>query len=84
VYIGGVEISNTPGERWRTFAVPLPPGRLLPDQPAAVLSPTEIKSAVTDSVNIALNGVLVPSSDPSRYIVARADLRRNLFRIPLH
>ena len=63
----------------KTLAIPLPPGKMLPDLPA-----TEGDWAKLPGVQILSHGGVSPGPDPSMFAFTRTELKRNLFRIPLH
>ena len=67
----------------RTFAIPLPAGKALPD--FSVGGITDLKRAVAlPGVQTIEEGLISLGSDPSTYVFTKADSQRNLFRIPLH
>jgi len=68
--------------RGRTLAIPLPPGRSLPDLPASGISFTGTESL--PGTRVIEHGPVSPGPDPSTYVFVRTDLQRNLFRVPLH
>ena len=67
----------------KTFAIPVPAGKSLPDLPAAGISVADGAVGLQGAVTIQ-DGLIVPGPDPSTYLFTRADSQRNLFRIPLH
>ena len=67
----------------RTFVLPVPAGKALPDFPAGGI--TDLKQALTvPGARTIEEGLISPGSDPSTYVFTRTDSQRNLFRIPLH
>jgi dipeptidyl aminopeptidase/acylaminoacyl peptidase len=67
----------------RTFAIPVPAGRALPD--FSVGGITDLKRDVAlPGVQTIEEGLISPGSDPSTYVFTKTDSQRNLFRIPLH
>jgi len=67
----------------RTFAVPVPAGKALPDFSGGGI--TDLKRAVAlPGVQTIEEGLISPGSDPSTYLFTKEDSQRNLFRIPLH
>jgi serine/threonine protein kinase len=66
----------------RTYAIPVPSGRSLPDLPADGIDPTA--EVGVPGARIIENGFISPGADPSTYVFTKTDLQRNLFRIPLH
>ena len=71
-------------EARQTFAIPLAPGQPIPDQPVDMSSPDNIIRVHPGATVITEQGTTLPGTERSSYVVAKADLRRNLFRIPLH
>jgi serine/threonine protein kinase len=67
----------------RTFAIPVPAGKALPD--FSVGGITDLKRPVAlPGVRTIEEGLISPGSDPSTYVFTKEDSQRNLFRIPLH
>jgi hypothetical protein len=67
----------------RTFAIPVPAGKALPD--FSVRGITDLKRAVAlPGLQTIEEGLISPGSDPSTYVFTKEDSQRNLFRIPLH
>ena len=66
----------------KTFAIPLPTGKALPDFSAAGIS--DPKLAAFPGARTIEAGLISPGSDPSIYLFTKTDSQRNLFRIPLH
>jgi hypothetical protein len=67
----------------RTFAIPVPAGKTLPDFPVGGI--TDLKQAGALPGTRTIEEALVsPGSDPSTYVFTKTDSQRNLFRIPLH
>jgi dipeptidyl aminopeptidase/acylaminoacyl peptidase len=67
----------------RTFAIPLPAGKALPD--LSVGGITDLKRAVAlPGAWTIEEGLITTGPDPSTYVFTRTDSQRNLFRIPLH
>jgi Tol biopolymer transport system component len=69
--------------RGRTVVLPIAAGRSLPDMPASGVSVGDDNSALPRAQVLAEYRV-TSRSDPSSYLFTRAELRANLFRIPLH
>jgi len=67
----------------RTVAIPVPPGKSLPDLPADGLDLAAQPVAVPGS-RVIDHDLISPGPDPSIYVFTKTDLQRNLFRIPLH
>ena len=69
----------TPG---KALAIPVPPGKSLPDLPAGGI---DLSAQVAiPGVRVIDHDVISPGPDPSTYVFTKTDLQRNLFRIPLH
>ena len=67
----------------RTFAMPVPPGKALPDLPVGGINALDRAVGLPGAVTIE-GGLISPGPDPSTYFFTRTDSQRNLFRIPLH
>ena len=66
----------------KTYAIPVPSGRSLPDLPAEGIDPGA--AVGVPGARIIEHGSISPGADPSTYVFTKTDLQRNLFRIPLH
>ena len=66
-----------------TLAVPLPPGKLLPDLPVTGIGSRADRLDV-HGIQILGHGNLRPGPDPSTFVFTKHDFQSNLFRIPLH
>jgi Tol biopolymer transport system component len=76
LYVGGSVATG------KTYAIPVPPGRSLPDLPADGI---DAAAAVgLPGIRTIEKGFISPGTDPSAYVFTKTDLQRNLFRIPLH
>jgi serine/threonine protein kinase len=69
--------------RDKTVAIPVPPGKSLPDLPADGIDLAAPQDAIPGA-RVIDHELISPGSDPSTYVFTRTDLHRNLFRIPLH
>jgi len=67
----------------RTLVIPLLPGVVVPDLPDSGLNVLANQSAIPGTQIIERVNT-VPASDPSTYLFVKTELRRNLFRVPLH
>jgi len=67
----------------KTFAIPVPAGKSLPDLPASGID-LSLEVKLPGVQIIEHEGSLSPGSDPSTYVFTKTNLQRNLFRIPLH
>jgi serine/threonine protein kinase/Tol biopolymer transport system component len=63
----------------KTLAIPIPPGRPMPDFP-----PEGIGTGALPGAREIPRSNLFPGPDPSTYVFTEKQLQRNLFRIPLH
>jgi hypothetical protein len=66
----------------RTLAIPIPPGKSLPDLPVSGIRLAEAEGL--PGTRVIEHGAVSPGPDPSTYVFVKTDLQRNLFRIPLH
>ena len=66
----------------KTYVIPVPSGRSLPDFPSEGIDSGA--GVGRPGVRIIENGSISPGADPSTYVFTKTDLQRNLFRIPLH
>jgi hypothetical protein len=67
----------------RTFAIPVPAGKALPDLSVGGITDLKQAAALPGARTIE-EGLISPGSDPSTYVFTKTDSQRNLFRIPLH
>ena len=67
----------------RTLAIPVPPGRALPELPADGV-PLDSEWAGPPGTQVIDRANIVLGVDPSTYLFVKSDSQRNLFRIPLH
>jgi Tol biopolymer transport system component len=69
----------------RVLAIPVPPGKTLPDLPPNGIDVDMLAGGVTlAGAQVIESASLVTGPDPSTFVFAKTDLQRNLFRIPLH
>jgi len=69
-------------ETGKTFAVPIPPGKAIPDLPSSgVRSPEE--AASLRGVHVIEHGNVSPGRDPSVYAYTNVTEQRNLYRVPI-
>jgi serine/threonine protein kinase/Tol biopolymer transport system component len=68
--------------RGKSLAIPVPPGKSLPDLPAGGVDLTS--QVAIPGAHVIDHDVISPGPDPSTYVFTKTDLQRNLFRIPLH
>jgi Tol biopolymer transport system component/tRNA A-37 threonylcarbamoyl transferase component Bud32 len=65
-----------------TFALPISPGKHLPDLPAAGVASVE-EAASLPGVRAIEHGNISPGSDPSVYAYTKMTAQRNLYRVPI-
>jgi eukaryotic-like serine/threonine-protein kinase len=70
------------GATGRTYVLPLPPGRMLPEVPAAGFR-SEEELARLPGVRIIEAADVAPGPTPEVYAYSRETVQRNLYRIPL-
>ena len=81
-YVGS-DRKTSPSFPRRTFAIPVPAGKALPDLSLGGI--TDRRRAVSlPGARTIEEGLISPGSDPSTYVFTKTDSQRNLFRIPLH
>jgi len=66
----------------KTFAIPVPPGKSLPDLPASGLK-LESDAAAISGVRVLEGGNVSPGPDPSLYAFTKFNVQRNLYRVPV-
>jgi hypothetical protein len=81
-YVTGDLKTSTSSTR-RTFAIPVPAGKALPDLFVGGITDLERAAALPGARTIE-EGLISPGSDPSTHVFTKVDSQRNLFRIPLH
>jgi Tol biopolymer transport system component len=74
--------TSVSSDRGRTYAVPLPPGKMLPAIPAEGFR-TEAQIAALPGARRIESFDLTPGPSPGMYAFARETLLRNLYRIPI-
>jgi Tol biopolymer transport system component len=67
----------------KTLAIPVPPGKSLPDLPPGGIDLTALQVPIPGARFVDHDSIS-PGPDPSTYVFTKTDLQRNLFRIPLH
>ena len=67
----------------RTLAIPLAPGKALPQLPAAGITSRADRLDIP-GIRQLNNGEISAGNDPSVYVYTKRDFQGNLFRIPLH
>ena len=81
-YVGS-DWKTSPSFPRKTFAIPVPAGKALPDLSAEGI--TDLERAVSlPGARTIEEGLISPGSDPSTYVFTKADSQRNLFRMPVH
>jgi Tol biopolymer transport system component len=66
----------------KTYALPIPPGRPLPDLPASGVK-SEAEAAALSAVTVIEHGHISPGRDPSVFAYMKVTAQRNLYRIPI-
>ena len=66
----------------KTFALPIRPGRALPDLPAYGVR-SEAEAAALPGARVIEHGMISPGRDPSVYAFTRISAHRNLYRVPV-
>jgi Tol biopolymer transport system component len=67
----------------RTLVIPLAPGVVVPDLPESGLN-VPANQSVIPGIRVIERGQVVPGPDPSMYVFAKTEFRRNLYRVPVH
>jgi serine/threonine protein kinase len=80
----GIDDSTSVSAPGRTLAIPVPAGKSIPDLPAGGVRSAAGDVALPPATRVIERGILFPGADPSTYVFRVTDLKRNLFRIPLH
>jgi hypothetical protein len=78
-----VAIDTSESTAGTTLAIPVPPGKLLPDLPVSGISSRADRLDVR-GVQLLTRGNSRPGPDPSTFVFTKHDFQGNLFRIPLH
>jgi serine/threonine protein kinase/Tol biopolymer transport system component len=79
-YITTERAASTAG---RTLAIPLAPGKALPELPAAGITSRADRLEIP-GIRPINKGEMSAGNDPSTYVYTKQDFQGNLFRIPLH
>jgi eukaryotic-like serine/threonine-protein kinase len=66
----------------KTYALPIPSGKPLPDLPASGVKSDE-EAAALAGVTVIPHGNVSPGRDPSVYAFTKATAQRNLYRVPI-
>jgi serine/threonine protein kinase len=66
-----------------TYAIPLPPGRMLPLIPAGGIQSKEGVAALPGARLISEQDRTVPGPNPSTYALVKASTQRNIYRVPV-
>ena len=66
-----------------TYAIPLPPGRLLPPIPVGGIASREGIAALPGARLISEHDRTVPGPNPSTYVFVKASTQRNIYRVPV-
>jgi serine/threonine protein kinase/Tol biopolymer transport system component len=71
------------GAYGKTYVLPMPHGKMLPDIPAGGF-PSEAAIAALPGVRVIDSADMTPGASPDVYAFSRQDIHRNLYRVPLH
>jgi hypothetical protein len=74
--------STTHGRGWKTFVIPLSPGKLVPELPSAGIE-SEADLSRLPIAQVIERRYLSPGPDPSVYAFNEGTVNRNLYRVPL-
>jgi hypothetical protein len=66
-----------------TYAIPLPPGRMLPPVPAGGIQSREGVAALPGARLVSEQDRTVPGPNPTTYAFVRVSTQRNIYRVPL-
>ena len=77
-----VSVYDATSPDW-TLAIPLAPGVIMPDLPESGLNVPANQSAIPGT-RVIERGNVAPGSNPDTYVFVKTELRRNLYRVPLH
>jgi serine/threonine protein kinase/Tol biopolymer transport system component len=78
-----ITIERSGSTAGRTLAIPLAPGKALPQLPAAGIASRADRLEIPGIRQIS-SGNVTAGNDPSTYVYTKQDFQGNLFRIPLH
>ena len=82
LYLSVADAMNTALAGGRTYVIPLPPGKLLPNIPRDGFH-SEREIAALPGVRVMDVADVAPGSSPETYAFSRQTVQRNLYRIPL-
>jgi Tol biopolymer transport system component len=68
----------------RTLVIPLKPGRLLPDFPPEGIDHVTEEDHTIPGLKVIRHMIAAPVSNTGAYVFERAQVQRNLYRVPLH
>ena len=66
-----------------TYAIPLPPGRMLPPIPAGGIKSRDGVAALPGARLISEHEGTVPGPTPSTYAFVKVSTQRNIYRVPV-
>jgi serine/threonine protein kinase len=73
---------NSAGAYGKTYVLPVPHGKMLPDIPAGGF-PSEAAIAALPGVRVIDSADIAPAASPDVYAFSRQTIHRNLYRVPL-
>jgi eukaryotic-like serine/threonine-protein kinase len=82
LYLSVTDAMNTAMASGRTYVIPLPPGKLLPDIPRDGFH-SEREIAAFPGVRVMDVADVAPGNSPETYAFSRQTVQRNIYRIPL-
>ena len=82
VYLSVLRGMNLAGAVGRTYVLPLPPGKILPNIPPGGFR-SEAEIAALAGVRVIDLADVAPGPSPDIYAFSRQTVQRNLYRIPL-
>jgi serine/threonine protein kinase len=82
-YISVLTGFNSAGASGKTYVLPVPHGKILPDIPVGGF-PSEAAIAALPGVRVIDSADIAPGATPDVYAFSRQSIHRNLYRVPLH
>jgi Tol biopolymer transport system component len=77
-----VSVYDASSPEW-TLVIPLQPGVVMPDLPESGMN-VPANQLTIPGTRIIEHGKAIAAADPSTYVYVKTELRRNLYRVPLH
>jgi len=82
LYVSVMTGMNSAGAYGKTYVLPLPHGKMLPDIPAGGF-PSEAAIAALPGVRVIDSADIAPGATPAVYAFSHQTIHRNLYRVPL-